>query len=371
MDMASERIGGEKGFVGTLLRCRLTYNGDAGHAPASVIVKLPARESKAKTANKLLALSKREFDFYGELSRDGAIPAPEMYYGEIDKRRRNSVLVLEDVGHMKMLNRFDVVSEEQAKTAIRAIARLHGRFWEKHKQPPLSGFYNFHGWRQRAIVNLAYPLCAGPILKRFGHVITNDTRRLIDAYPARLDQQILDNAALPQTVVHGDYHQANLAFGPDRPDQMSAMDWQGCGISNGMQDVFTFLLSSLSIEMRRKMERGLLEEYHAIVCGMGVQEYTFDDCWNSYRQFMLFGLVLVVLLFGRVVNERDPEIIRLGELVLDRLQAAINDLRADELMPGLPRFWTPSKAISVAMSGTYGAGKLLRRIPKPARGARA
>ena len=45
----------------------------------------------------------------------------------------------------------------------------------------------------------------------------------------------------------------------------------------------------MNIDDRRRIEMDALREYHAIVCGMGAQNFTFEGCWRSYRQNMRGG----------------------------------------------------------------------------------
>ena len=68
-DMSVEQIGTRSGFVGTLLRCHLTYHEDTSTGPRSVIVKLPSKNAKARRVSRTLSLYKREYDFYSALGR--------------------------------------------------------------------------------------------------------------------------------------------------------------------------------------------------------------------------------------------------------------------------------------------------------------
>ena len=99
--------------------------------------------------------------------------------------------MLEDLSHMEFFDRFHVASAEQARTVIRAIARLHGHYWDKHDQPPLAGLYQFSSLKNRVLLHLAYLLSG------------------------------------------------NIVFGADNPDEMSVIDWQVCGVGCGMEDVAT------------------------------------------------------------------------------------------------------------------------------------
>ena len=354
-----QQIGARSGFVGMLLRCHLTYHEDAPQSPRSVIVKLPSKNAKARRVSRMLSLYKREYDFYSVLGPEAPISSPTLLYGEFDQRSHRFVLVFEDLSHMEFFDRFQVASAEQARTAIRAIARLHGQYWDKHHQPPLSRFYPFSSLKNRVLLHLIYLLSIGPVLKRFGHICSDETRRLFEAYPARLDSQFLAFSAKPQTFVHGDYHLGNLVFGVENPDDMSVIDWQVCGISCGMEDVATFMVTCLSSEMRRKIERTLLEEYHDVVCSMGVKQYTFEDCWQTYRQYVLSRLVTLAIA-AAVVETSDPEAMKAAENYLEHLQTAIGDLQAEELLPSTPRFWSLSKVFSVLSTLAYKTGNILR-----------
>ncbi len=359
-DMAVEPIGTRSGYVGSLLRCRLTYHEHASPGPGSVVVKLPSPNAKARRVSRTLALYKREYDFYNVLAPHAPISSPTMLYGELEGRGRSFALVLEDLSHMEFYDRFQVASAEQARTAIRAIARLHGRYWGRQDQPPLSGLYRFGGFGNRVLLHLAYVLSVGPVLKRFGHVFSNATRRLLETYPARLDAQFLDFAAKPQTFVHGDYHLGNIVFDARNPEKISVIDWQICGVTCGMEDVATFMVTGLSREMRRKMERELLGEYHDIVRGMGAREYTIEDCWQTYRRYILSRLVTLAIA-AAVVETDDAEAMRAAENYLGRLQAAIEDLEAGELLPGAPRFGSLSSAFAISSTLARKVGNVLRQ----------
>ena len=358
-DMSVQQIGSRSGFVGMLLRCHLTYRESAPTAPRSVIVKLPSKNAKSRRVSRTLSLYRREYDFYSVLGPNAPISSPALLYGEFDEPSRLFVLVLEDLSHMEFFDRFHIASAEQARTCIRAIARLHGHYWDKHDQPPLSGLYQFNSMKNRVLLHLAYLLSVGPVLKHFGHVFSDETRRLFEAYPARLDSQFLEFSAKPQTFVHGDYHLGNIVFDADNPDDISVIDWQVCGVSCGMEDIATFMVTGLSSEMRWKIERELLEEYHHIVCSMGAREYAFEDCWQTYRQYILSRLVTLAVA-AAVVETGDREAMKAAENYLGRLQTAIGDLQAEDLLPARPRFWSVSNVFALSSTLAYKTGKMLR-----------
>ena len=138
-----ERVGAGVGLMGEVLRCRLTYEDDAPSAPDSVIVKLPSPHPKNLKMSKLLQLYKREYSFYIRLAPHVPIHVAALYYGDFEEKTHRFVLVLEDMRGMETGNRIEGATERQAKVAIRAIARLHGSYWNKVDRPPVAGLALF------------------------------------------------------------------------------------------------------------------------------------------------------------------------------------------------------------------------------------
>ena len=134
-----EGVGAGVGLMGEVLRCRLTYEDDAPFAPDSVIVKLPSPHPKNLKMSKLLQLYKREYSFYIRLAPHVPIHVAALYYGDFEEKTHRFVLVLEDMRGMETGNRIEGATERQAKVAIRAIARLHGSYWNHRCGTPLRG----------------------------------------------------------------------------------------------------------------------------------------------------------------------------------------------------------------------------------------
>ena len=151
-----------------------------------------------------------------------------------------------------------------------------------------------------------------------------------------IDPAIPDGGS-PRTFVHGDFRLDNMFFGAVDKDDVAVFDWQASGLGAAVYEVGYFLGASVTTEVRREIERETLQEYHDIVCRMGAKDFSFDDCWRLYRQSMLTGLVVPVLMCGSL-NLTDERIRQLAELVLQRRLAAIDDLDAGELLPGRRRF---------------------------------
>ncbi len=155
------------------------------------------------------------------------------------------------------------------------------------------------------------------------------------------------------------FFRPEVGGGASAGDDFAVVDWQGCGLGPGLYDVAYFLGTNVLPGDRRRIEREALEEYHDIVCRLGARDFTFDDCWRSYRQNMLGVLVACILGCGGL----DLGFQRLHDLVksaLERALAAIEDLDVAEFLPR-GRLLSAGNAFSILSRGAYTAYRLSRR----------
>ena len=138
------------------------------------------------------------------------------------------------------------------------------------------------------------------------------------------------------------------------------VDWQGCGVGAALNDVAYFLGTNVVPGDRRRIEREALQEYHDIVCRLGARDFTFDDCWRSYRQNMLSVLVPCMLGCGGLDlgDQRLHDLVQSG---LERALTAMEDLDVAEFLPP-GRFLSVGNALSTLSRGAYGAYRLSRRL---------
>ena len=333
--VAVENIGAGIGMVGIILRCHLTYRYGAGAGPETVIVKLPSAHPETVQTARTLGLYQREYACYRRIVPHVPIRSPALLYGDFDDHSHRFVLVLEDLRHLTAVDQRDGASAEQAKTAIRAIARLHGHYWNQVDRLPVSGFHNSVSPERRPLVQSFYQASLIPALDRFGHVFPEPMRRLAEEYGHSIVEHMDAVAAGPLTFSHGDYRLDNMFFGAGHSDDFAVVDWQVCGISSGLYDVAYFLSSSVTTEVRREIEREALAEYHDIIRSTGAEDLTVAECWRSYRQNML-GCFLTPIIAGAQLDFTAARSRQLAEAFLQRTLTAIDDLDAKEFLPGRP-----------------------------------
>ena len=372
-DVAVEDLGSTTNAFGRLLRCHLTTDGEFAAAPATVIVKLPTADRRAFRFAKWLSMHERECLYYRRLARHARIRSPALLYGDFDEATHRFVLVLEDLRDLEVPVQVAGVSTGRARLAVREIAGLHGQFWGAADHPALSGCRDVLGPRFRRFMQIACLLCLPIVLERFGDSLSRETRRLVEALGPRITAHVAAVAAGPRTFVHGDYRGENMFFGPETGGDatggadaaggdFAVVDWQGCGLGAGLYDVAYFLGTNVVTGDRRRIERETLEEYHDIVCSLGAGDFTFDDCWRSYRQNMLSVLMPCILACGGL-DLGDRRLHALVQSGLERALAAVEDLDAAEFLPR-GRFPGAGNALAILSREAYRAYRLTRRLSR-------
>lgn len=339
--------------LGNLYRCHLTLRDGQAAGPASVIVKLPSSDALAFRFSRWLSLHRREYVFYRDIAPYGYVRAPTLYYGDFDADTNRFVLVLEDLGHMRGIPQSAGVDAARARHAIQQLAGLQGRFWEATAEPGLSACGDFLNTRQRRIMQTVYLLTLPAALDRFADLFTGATRRLALRFGYRIAAHFAALSAGPKTVVHGDFRADNLLFDEGgQEDGLAFIDWQGCGIGCGMYDVAFFLGTSVTSDMRRRIKRDVLDEYHDIVCSLGAENYTREDCWRSYRQNML-GTLMPMVIGSGALDMSDPGLVKQTRELLSRVLTAIEDLDSWDLMPPRERFLAPGWGFAMLSRCSY------------------
>ncbi len=351
-EVAVEVLGGGFGLLGEILRCRMTWEEETDAAPASVIVKLPSQDPKSVNLCKRLSLYEREHDFYRHIGEQAPMRSPALLYGDFEAGSHRFVLVLEDLGGMMPGDQIAGATAEQARCAVRAVARMHGHFWNRTDRPPLAGFHDSFSPRRLKLLQLAYLASLAPALDRIEGLFTGEMRRIAKAYGLSAVDYLGRIATAPTTFVHGDVRLDNMFFDAGGGDGVAMIDWQVCGIGSGLYDVAYFLGGNIPTELRREIERDAVMEYRDIVAGMGADEFTFEDCWRLYRRNMLSLLTVAVLVCGSLDLEDDRKR-RLVETGVRRTLNAIEDLDSAEFLPARRPVFSRANGLSLLFGAAY------------------
>ncbi|MEV5651128.1 aminoglycoside phosphotransferase [Nocardia sp. NPDC052254] len=216
----------------------------------------------------------------------------------IDRPRLDYVLVMEDVtgrgGDPRDATR--PLTVPQAAGAVRALARLHSRYWQ-FDPTTTRGLDWVNTWAPTAGFQAGLRTYVPTGLAR-------GADRLPDAVSGHDGDAIVDLWARyvavlhrdPVTLLHADAHIGNLYVLPD--DEVGFLDWQVVRRGAWSQDVGYFLMGALTVGDRREHETALLATYlDALEVPAGTRP-TWDDAWLHYRACAAYGSAIWLSTLG-------------------------------------------------------------------------
>lgn len=327
-----EVIGAGIGFIGTIARLRLTYDGAPADAPASLIAKLPSPDPGSRMVGVAFGLYEREVRFYSDLSKECGLPAPHAYFADYDAAAGQSVILLEDLAGGDFGDQVAGATPEQAEASIDAIARFHARWWQSPE------FANYP-WLTSGIeiirqpIQLMYEAAWRPAVERFGYLFPDDIREAIPTFGRRTMAALDLMKEGAETLCHGDYRPDNLFYGaPGSTRTLVVCDWQGPSRAPGITDAAYFITGSLEPEDRRRHEEELLRRYHHHLVEGGVRDYPFEQLREDYRGYFAGVVAGAVVLLGTLPEGNDR-----GRMLLEstvrRFIAAMQDHDSLALLP--------------------------------------
>ena len=126
-----EQIGIGVGLLGRLYRAHLEGGPDV---PKSVVVKFPTLDTRARSAIcEDLEFYLREVRFYQEIGLANPLPPARPYFAAFDETTHDFVLVLEDLGRLRVADQIVGCSAADAETVIDAVARHHAHWWDSDR----------------------------------------------------------------------------------------------------------------------------------------------------------------------------------------------------------------------------------------------
>ncbi len=325
-------IGAGVGFIGTIARLNLEYEGAPASAPATIIAKLPSEDPGSRMVGVAFGLYEREVRFYSDLSQQCGLSAPRPFFAHYDPTAGQAVLLLEDLSGGEWGDQVAGATPQQAELAIDAIGAFHAKWW---KSPELAAY----PWIASGIetirqpIQMMYDAVWKNAVDRFGHLFPDDIRAHIPDFGRRTMAALDQMAEFPETLCHGDYRPDNLFFGaPGSGRELVVCDWQGPGSAPGVVDAAYFIAGSLSPDDRRAHEDELLRRYHNHLLEGGVKDYSFAQLKEDYRGYFAGVIAGGVVLLGTLPegNERGRMLI---ESSLTRFLAAMEDHDSLALLP--------------------------------------
>lgn len=327
-----ERIAVGVGFLGELARFRLTYDTVEPGAPATLIAKAPIQDPGGRQLGQMLGVYEIEDRYYRELAARSPMRGPRCYYAAGKPQTVQFILLIEDLGHLRLGDQLAGLTLDEAHIAMREFARFHACFWDTPDGPQFSGIPGFDHPRVVAL-EMAYPEANARCLAHIGGLLDRRDRELIEGLGTQFASVGRSLETGRVTIAHGDARLDNFFFGStDGAAPLTVVDYQLLIHAPGAYDIGYMLSQSVERELRRQHEHTLLREYYDALVEAGVDCYPWERCWEDYRRAVLFWLVGPVVGIGTVdpANERGARVL---QAMTQRSLAAINDLKCRDLLP--------------------------------------
>jgi len=323
-DFTVEYLGEGAGLLAWVMRL-LIVSEDGG--ASSVIAKFPSPSAENRAVASSFDMYQREVGFYRDIEPHVSIRTPRCLHAEIEPESADFVLLLEDLGHLRIGDQVAGCSLEEARAVLRALAGLNASSWQAQSLPRIVSQNN-----KKQILGIIGGFEAGwPIVSsRFGDVIPESARGIGEIMPGAVARLLETMCVDPICLSHADLRLDNIFFDDAAAGEIEValVDWQSVCTSAPEQDLAYFLTQSVPRTVLARED--LLAFYHAELTGHGV-EYDITTCRERFRVSALYLLCYAVTIAGTLdlQNERGT---RLARTLLGNSLAALDELNAFDLL---------------------------------------
>ncbi|MFE9322343.1 phosphotransferase family protein [Nocardia sp. NPDC052278] len=324
------RVG--SGQLGSAFLVRPKYTGTAPGAPDEFVVKLPATDPASRAYARSVGCYEREVRFYQQLASDLPVRVPRCYHAEVSEDKDSFCLLLESLAPTTSFDQLTGCDLDSARTALGAAAGLHAGTWRNPALRDIDWLSSgLDVWQQ---FGAAAPQAQQVFRDRYGSMLDDAAHevaaRLEQGYAARW----ADTLREPRCLWHCDFRLDNLLFhGKAGQVPITVVDWQSVTLAPGPIDASYFIGASLDIDVRRDSEIALLRHYHQSLNAYGVQDYSWEQCYDEYRINTLCGFLVAMVASIGVVRSDHAD--RLFTTMANRHAAHILDNNAFEYLDAL------------------------------------
>ncbi|WP_179468855.1 protein kinase family protein [Mycolicibacterium vinylchloridicum] len=324
-----EQIGIGVGLLGRLYRAHLEGPG----APASVVVKFPTLDERARsTVCEDMEFYLRETSFYREVGQANPLPPARPYFVAFDDATHDFVLVLEDLGRLRVSDQIVGCTVADAESVVDAIAGHHAYWWESERLAEYSWLRPYTDGPMPRVVARNFTAAWPRFLDTVGADLSPAMKSFGERFPSLVPWYLQQIARAPGTFLHGDLRLDQLFFAVDASDApVTALDWQVTSVGRGAYDMAYFLSQSLAIDTRRRCEADLIQRYAQRLAEHGIA-YSPDELMRDYRLTTAWCFAYPVIGTGQVdiANERQRQLLL---TMLSGAATAIEDHDALSLGP--------------------------------------
>jgi hypothetical protein len=319
--VTAQRIG--DGHIG--VNVRMSMPDAEASLPRSVVVKLPATDETSLTTAAMLRHYERETRFYTELASTVDIRVPSCLYGEWTAATNAFVLVLEDMAPATQGDQLTGCSLDQARDAVRELAKLHGPRWDdptlyevdwiEHDKGDAGGEA---GSGLAAMWQMFFPGFASTYRSH----LSAEEFELAERFGAAIATWRGGRSG-PKAITHGDYRLDNMLFAtPEGGPPVTVVDWQTPAHGSPITDLSYFIGAGLLAPDRRAHERELVNVY---LEALTAYDIALDEAWvwEQYRRDAFAGLT-VAAMASQIVTLNDRSEAMFGAMAQRHLRQALD-----------------------------------------------
>lgn len=310
-------------LLSRIIRLRLTYD-ESVDGPNSLILKSGLPDG----AGGQFDSGRREVAFYTQVAAVMTAPLiPRCFEAVWDPTTNAWHLLLEDLAdtHVVATPWPLPPTSVQCERIVRALARFHAAWWDDARLGVSVGT-----WLAADAANQYVHRSASQFesfTDRLGDRLPRERRdlyaRFLEAAPSLLARY---HARRNMTLVHGDAHVWNVFLPRDGGDDVRFFDWDAWSIGVASADLVYMMALHWYPERRRRIERALLDHYHAALLAHGVCGYDRRALKDDYRLSVLWQMMTPV----RQAAAGLPPLIWWSHL--ERIMLAVDDLGCRDLL---------------------------------------
>lgn len=323
-----EQIGIGIGILGRVFRVHLEGTG----VPDSVVVKLPTLDERGVAFCEELDLYLSEARFYQEVGLSNPLRPARAYFTAFDPQTHEFILVLEDLGHLRVDDQIVGCSVADAEIVVDSLADHQAYWWESGRLETLTWLKQMSDPRYAPAIAANFRAAWPVVLERFAGELSPTIRAFGERFPSLVGWYAAEFNRPPCTFIHGDLRLDQLFFAvKDDDPPVTVLDWQISSIGRGAYDLAYFLSQSLTTDTRRGCEQDLIARYAERLREAGI-DYGTVELHRDYRLTTAWCFTYPVIGAGRfdVANDRQVDLLR---VMLHGAAAAIEDNDALALRP--------------------------------------
>lgn len=351
------------GLTGTIQR---VYLKDVeGQVLAVMILKTLIGDNLSTSVIQGLAREALFFNDYG-LSSRVEVNIPKVYYAFGDMGTGRKMVLMEAINGIQSglffgpgtpLNKgknLEEIAESAGnpspanicRLAVIEAAKLHAPYWNKVNELNTSeSWLRHYSWyfgkdrdtweaaQNQAVTGMQHALkkvSMGASMMRWEPTLLDLVKESIAKISWEMFQKRISEG-FPWTLVHGDYHPANMMYtGKYDQGDLVILDWEVVGVGSGPQDIAQYMISHASPSLRRSCESSLLEVYQYELRCRGVQ-ISIESCKAEYIIGGIEKWVWLLGLLAGILPDSDLQYFH------DQMFAFMTDHKIDASKVGQPR----------------------------------